>query len=264
MSVAVNPQPVVVDPWGLLAQDSGDMVQPSQAQIDAGWPESSTPPARQYFNWLFYFCTLGVRYLSQRGLPDWNSGELYQLNARVIGDDGNTYVSIQNSNSGNTPSTSGSWWTRWGFTLAELAGSLISVFTPQRVTLGGNVSLPANTQTVVLTTTVTFPSTAGTNYRVDVRYNLWAEIGSNVINVAVLDSTNGRVFAASGQDSNGTGYVGCSGAEISTQTYAAGATATFELIAISNASSTALEFAGVVPLSPSEPSFLSVTPIAAT
>jgi hypothetical protein len=100
------------------------MVQPSNAQIQAGWPESATPPARQYFNWLFYFITNAVRYYAQRGLTDYNAGETYQLNARVIGDDGNTYVSLQNANTGNTPSTSGSWWAQWGLTLAEIASSI--------------------------------------------------------------------------------------------------------------------------------------------
>lgn len=130
------PQPPILPPWGELAQDSGDMVQPSNTQIEAGWPESATPPARQYFNWLFYFLSNAIRYLSQRGLTDFNSGEIYQLNARVIGDDGNTYVSLQNANTNNTPSTSPTWWKQWGFTGLNFSAASV-------VSFGANTQLTA-------------------------------------------------------------------------------------------------------------------------
>lgn len=126
MTVVVAGQPGITDPWGQLAQGSGDMVEPTQTFIDGGWPESATPPARQYFNWLFFFLTDAVRYYAQRGLTDWQTGELYQQNARVIGDDGNTYVSKVNSNTGNTPSTSPSEWGLWGFTTAQITAQIAS------------------------------------------------------------------------------------------------------------------------------------------
>lgn len=120
-------KPPVTPAWGETNTTSTDMVQPAPAAIQTGWPQSATPPARQYFNWLFNFCTAAVRYLCQRGLPDYDAAETYQLNARIIGDDGLTYVSIQNANIGHTPSTQPTWWTRWGFTLAQLGSTLVTL-----------------------------------------------------------------------------------------------------------------------------------------
>lgn len=124
------PQPPIVPPWGELAQDSGDMVQPSNTQIEAGWPESSTPPARQYFNWLFFYLSLAVNYFLQRGISDYNAAQTYFVNAVTIGDDGNLYKSLQNNNSGNTPSTSPSWWAQCGLTVAALEALFAPINSP--------------------------------------------------------------------------------------------------------------------------------------
>jgi hypothetical protein len=120
-------KPSVLPAWGETNTTAADMVQPASATIDTGFPLSSTPPARQTFNWLFNFCTSAVRYFCQRGMADYDADETYGLNARVIGDDGNTYVSLQAANSGNTPSTSAAWWARWGHTAAEIA-TLITTY----------------------------------------------------------------------------------------------------------------------------------------
>jgi hypothetical protein len=130
---------------------------------------------------------------------------------------------------------------------------------PQRVTLGAPVNLPLNTQTIVLTESVTFPSAAG-NYRADVRYGAWATSGANICSAEVIDTTNNRAFALSGQNANGTGRIGLSGSEISPQTYAAGATATFTLQLACNAASTA-DINGSFSFTPQEPTYLAVTPI---
>jgi hypothetical protein len=259
MSVIVASQPIIIDPWGTSAQDSGDMVQPIQTQIDGGWPPGYPP--RQWANFLEFYETNAIRYYAQRGLTDWQTGELYQIDACVIGDDGNTYKSLQNSNTGNTPSTSPTWWGLWGLTLAQIGAYLSAA--PQRTSLGSNVAVSANTQTTILTKSVTFPS-IGNTYRVDVRYLVWALIGPNVMNAAVIDTTNSRAFASSGQDSNGTGYVGLAASEVSTQTYAAGSTASFSLEVIANAAVTVEVNAGINPLSPSEATYLEITPIQAS
>lgn len=113
-------KPSVLPPWA----DAGDKVQPTNAEIQTGWPLSNVPPSRQRFNWLLNWLMNGVRYLTRRGMPDYAADETYAIGDRVIGDDGKTYRSIQAANTGNTPSSSPLWWERWGFTKAELTAEL--------------------------------------------------------------------------------------------------------------------------------------------
>lgn len=113
-------KPPVLPAWA----ESGDKVQPSNAEIQTGWPLSNTPPARQRWNWLLNFLANGVRYLTRRGVPDYGADETYMIGDRVVGDDGKTYRSTQDNNTGNLPSTSPLWWERWGFTKSELTAEL--------------------------------------------------------------------------------------------------------------------------------------------
>ncbi len=104
-------RPVIIPPWAETGDKSS---QPSDSDIQAGWPLTTTPPSRQKFNWLLNFLANGVRYLTARGVADWNNGETYAKNSICIGDDGRLYQSIQASNLNNTPSTSASYWARVG------------------------------------------------------------------------------------------------------------------------------------------------------
>jgi hypothetical protein len=136
---------------------------------------------------------------------------------------------------------------------------------PQRVVLSAPVSMTGNSQTLILTETVTFPSGPGV-YRADVRYGLFLTVGPNACVGEVIDTTNAKAFAVSGQDSNGVGYIALSGAEISTNTYAAGATAVFTLQAVCNDAATphlvgATVNSDLLTISPAEPTYLSVTPV---
>lgn len=131
---------------------------------------------------------------------------------------------------------------------------------PQRVTLVSPLSVSSSVQTIVLTETVTFPSAAGT-YRADSRYGMWVTAGANVCAALVVDTTNNLTFAFSGQDANGSGYIGLSGAEISANTYAAGATATFTLQIACNASTSVTVNSGIFGLTPPPATYLAVTPV---
>jgi hypothetical protein len=62
----------------------------------------------------------------QRGLPDWQLGATYQQNSRVIGDDGNTYLSLINNNTGFTPSYSPTQWQSWGLTIAQVDAATLT------------------------------------------------------------------------------------------------------------------------------------------
>lgn len=112
-------KPPVLPAWA----ESGDKVQPSNAEIQTGWPLSNVPPARQRWNWLLNFLANGVRYLTRRGIADWGSDETYEIGDRVQGPDGLTYKALtQNTN--KTPASNPSDWTRWGFTASELGTEL--------------------------------------------------------------------------------------------------------------------------------------------
>jgi hypothetical protein len=113
-------KPPVLPPWA----EAGDKVQPTNAEIQTGWPLSNTPPARQRWNWILNFLANGVRYLTRRGLSDYGADETYMVGDRVIGDDGNTYRSIQDNNINHAPSASPLWWEEWAPSLSRLADLL--------------------------------------------------------------------------------------------------------------------------------------------
>ena len=132
---------------------------------------------------------------------------------------------------------------------------------PQRTTsIVGGTPLTPNTQTIVLTETVTFPSVAGT-YRADVRYGAWITAANNACAAEVIDTTNTRAFALSGQDANGSGYIALSGSEVSSGTYSAGDTPTFTLQVMCNAAQTVTNNSALFTFSPAEATYLSVTPV---
>lgn len=108
-------KPPVLPPWA----DTGDKTQPTNVEIEGGWPNSAIPPSRQRFNWILNFCANAVRYFSRRGVADWDAAETYLLNDRVIGDDGFTYKCIQTTNLNHIPSSSPAWWQLWGDNLAS-------------------------------------------------------------------------------------------------------------------------------------------------
>lgn len=147
-------------------------------------------------------------------------------------------------------------------TTATIPGNNTGV--PQKVSLGSPVALVANTQTIILTETVTFPSSGGP-YRADSRYGVYVTVGANACAAEVIDTTNTRAFAFSGHNTNGGGFIGMTGSEISTQTYAASATATFTLQVICNNGAGGLVGAtvnsGLFTLTPAEATYLSVTPV---
>lgn len=96
--------------------ESGDKVQPSNAEIQTGWPLSTVPPSRQRFNWLLNWLATGVRYFMQRGIPEWDITEEYPAGARVQYNNV-TYVSLTGtSNTGQQPDTATTFWEQWAYT----------------------------------------------------------------------------------------------------------------------------------------------------
>lgn len=85
-------------------------VQTSSAFVAAGWTNTATPPARQFFNWVLNYVTDGIRYLCQQGTPDWSAAETYDVAATALGPDNKIYTSLQTNNTNHTPATSPTWW----------------------------------------------------------------------------------------------------------------------------------------------------------
>jgi hypothetical protein len=108
-------RPNVLPVWA----EAGDKVAPSNGEIALGWMAGPTPPARQRFNWVLGWLMNGVRYLSRRGLGDYDPTETYMIGDRIIGDDGETYRSLVDNNTGHTPSTAAAFWGAWGSATAQ-------------------------------------------------------------------------------------------------------------------------------------------------
>lgn len=123
--------PAVRNAWGDTAVSYnpvtkvGDIADPGNAVVSAGWLQSSTPPPRQYFNWALNWTGQAIRYLMQNGLVDWQSGELYQTGAIVVFNN-LVFQSLANNNTGNSPPATlvgnASWGPLAGYaTIAMLA-----------------------------------------------------------------------------------------------------------------------------------------------
>lgn len=109
-------KPAVLPPWA----ESGDAVQPTNAEIQSGWQAGSVPPSRQRFNWILNYCMNGVRYLVRRGLADWDAAETYAVGDRVIGPTGSTYQALT-ANTNKTPAANPSDWAPWAFGPSDVA-----------------------------------------------------------------------------------------------------------------------------------------------
>jgi hypothetical protein len=119
-------KPAIVPAWAETAASPVDKLQPADADIAGGWPQSAVPPSRQRFNWILSWLANAIRYFMQRGLSDWDPAELYSRGARVIAADNKSYECIADTSIGNPPPTSPGFWKRWGFNVDELASYAFS------------------------------------------------------------------------------------------------------------------------------------------
>ena len=102
MAIVTKPLPLPV--WA----ESGEKVQPSNAEIAEGWPLSATPPSRQRFNWILGYSAQIGRYLMQNGIASWDADETYPPGAVVL-HEGKLWVA-QRENHGVQPGTSQDDW----------------------------------------------------------------------------------------------------------------------------------------------------------
>lgn len=108
-------RPTTLPVWA----EAGDKAQPSNSEINNGWPNSTIPPSRQRFNWILNFLANGMRYLLQRGIAEWDSAESYPIGAKV------TYGALEykslTANTNKQPDTNPSDWDIWGFTASNFS-----------------------------------------------------------------------------------------------------------------------------------------------
>lgn len=136
--------------------ESGDKVQPTNAELQVGWPLTNVPPSRQRFNWLLNWLSNAVRYFLQIGVSEWNEAETYRTGSRVQYD-GLTYVSLVDDNAGNQPDTSTVEWERWAYGNSDILPRVDSLLT-KSVAGSSNVTLTAaeaNNGILVFTGTLT-------------------------------------------------------------------------------------------------------------
>jgi hypothetical protein len=113
--VLVYALPAVRNAWADLATPwngtSGQIDDPGNAFVAAGWQASSNPPPYQYFNWALNWVGQAVRYFMQNGIVDWQAGELYQAGAVVVYNSV-CYQCKVNNTTGTIPSFGGTAWDR--------------------------------------------------------------------------------------------------------------------------------------------------------
>jgi len=144
-------KPAVLPTWA----QSGDKVQPSNAELLAGWPVSSTPPSRQRFNFALNYAWQGVRYFMQKSVADWAPDEDYPTGAHVRAPNGKTYRAIVD-NTNQEPSVNTGKWERWGFTLTEFYAEQDKLATLASPVFTGNprgITRPAGDATTSLAST---------------------------------------------------------------------------------------------------------------
>ena len=141
--------------------ESGDRIQPSNAQIQAGWPLSTIPPSRQRFNWILNYCANGLRYLMQRGIPAWSIDEDYPAAGRVQ-HNGLSWIAMQPSGTSSAPVEPGTdilFWERWGYSESDLF-SFLDPITPDGVNnrVGINNASPTVTLDIAATDAIKLPN----------------------------------------------------------------------------------------------------------
>jgi hypothetical protein len=181
-------KPTVLPAWGESA-GGADVLQPTNAEIQAGWPLSNVPPSRKRFNWILKYLAQGVRYMMQMGIPVWDATEDYPVYARVMGSNGKTYMALQTSTNQN-PVSAPAYWQLWGTDGRDNQLQLTTAFTT------------AGTAPNFTLTPVPAPAALAANLRLRVKFHA-AGAGADQINIAGLgnkaikqyDSTGTKIAA---------------------------------------------------------------------
>lgn len=118
--MTIETKPTPLPSWA----ESGDVIQPSNAELQEGWPLTNTPPARQRFNWFFNYVMAGVHYFMQRGVPAWDATEDYPQYAKAHSLVDNKTYTAKIANTNKEPSANSNEWERWGYSLSDLLAAM--------------------------------------------------------------------------------------------------------------------------------------------
>jgi hypothetical protein len=119
--------------WG----DTGDKTRPpTDAYIAAGWPQSTTAPPRQYWNWAFNQCFDGIRYVLQRGIGAWSGTETYNTNA-IVERAGLQYRALLASGPGSPqdPTTATTYWELLTLSAAQITAAGFDAITARNAAI---------------------------------------------------------------------------------------------------------------------------------
>jgi hypothetical protein len=112
------PKPPIFDPFSNdpATQADTDLFN-IPSYLDEGFPAPAGVPVRPplgYFNWLHYMATAGMRYLFQRGIPDWDTNEPdYEAGDIVRYTDGKFWVLMGTATTGLNPAADPTNWLVW-------------------------------------------------------------------------------------------------------------------------------------------------------
>lgn len=122
MSIA---KPTLSNPWG--SSTPANLANPG-AVNETGMGVGAKSIPRRWLNWVLNKIENPIRYLVARGLPDYDAAESYSVHDKV--QQGGTTWSCIADVSGVSPSdpTGATYWSRWGFSLAEFGTVFASAF----------------------------------------------------------------------------------------------------------------------------------------
>jgi hypothetical protein len=110
-------RPPVVNPFGNTVAGTPSDLWKVPTYLDSGFPAPAGVPVKPplgFFNWLFWFLTMGVRYLLTRGVADWDASEdSYSTGAFVQATDGKIYKLTGTATAGTQPQSDLSNWQLW-------------------------------------------------------------------------------------------------------------------------------------------------------
>jgi hypothetical protein len=154
--LATPTKPAVRDWWADGAVSSADIVDPGNTFVAAGWLQSTTPPARQYFNWLLNYLGNAVAYFMRRGVSDYDAAETYQIGDIVIGDAGMLMQSLTADQIGNLPSTStANWSSLFNYaTTGQMSNAIATALLPYSTTSQVNAVLASYATLATLSATL--------------------------------------------------------------------------------------------------------------
>ena len=228
-------KPAVLPAWAESAT-ALDLSAPASSFIQAGWPSSTTPPARQYFNWVLNYASVGVRYYMQNGLPQWDAAETYPLGAVLRASDQSLWQArVQNTN--QNPLASSGFWLPLPYVTAATLTSTLSAYTTLATlssTLSGYVTNSALTTALSAYVTNSSLATTLTGYVTNssLATTLTGYVSNSALTTALALKANLASPAFTGTPTGNTAAPGTSTAQFATTAFvqaaiAAGSIASF-------------------------------------